>query len=164
VEKNGVMNVMGRDLHTLFGVGVMGTVSDGQLLDRFMEWREEAVFEAIVRRHGPMVWGVCRRVLRDHHDTEDAFQGQTTETGQENELERLIGEKKAELQRLIDKQKERGQRTEGQDQGTTDTQYLRDLGHERCRVVFGWHWGMAYPPGAPWDAMDIALSDLGHHG
>jgi len=74
VEKKSVMNVVGRDLHTLFGMGVMGTLSDGQLLDRFVERREEAVFEAIVRRHGPMVWGVCRRVLRDHHDTEDAFE------------------------------------------------------------------------------------------
>ena len=39
-----------------------------------MSRREEVVFEAIVQRHGPMVWGVCRRVLRDHHDAEDAFQ------------------------------------------------------------------------------------------
>src|SRR5436305_10194548 len=63
-----------RDLQTLFGMGVMGALSDGQLLDRFVDRREGAVFEAIVRRHGPMVWGVCRRVLRDHHDAEDAFQ------------------------------------------------------------------------------------------
>ena len=55
-------------------VGALGGFSDGQLLDRFVERREGAVFEAIVRRHGPMVWGVCRRVLRDHHDAEDAFQ------------------------------------------------------------------------------------------
>ena len=55
-------------------MGVIGGLSDGQLLDRFVERREGAVFEAIVRRHGPMVWGVCRRVLRDHHDAEDAFQ------------------------------------------------------------------------------------------
>ena len=69
-----MMDAVVRDLQTLFEMGVMGALSDGQLLGRFMERREEAVFEAIVRRHGPMVWGVCRRVLRDHHDAEDAFQ------------------------------------------------------------------------------------------
>src|SRR5215813_4539084 len=68
------MNVAVPELQTLFEVGSLGGLSDGQLLDRFVEWREEAVFEVIVRRHGPMVWGVCHRVLRDYHDAEDAFQ------------------------------------------------------------------------------------------
>ncbi len=74
MEKNGVMNAVSRDLQILFSVGVLGDLSDERLLDHFVGRRQGAAFEAIVRRHGPMVWGVCRRVLRDHHDAEDAFQ------------------------------------------------------------------------------------------
>src|SRR6202048_3405332 len=49
-------------------------LSDGQLLERFVSRREEAALEVLVRRHGPMVGGGCRRLLRSHHDAEDAFQ------------------------------------------------------------------------------------------
>jgi RNA polymerase sigma-70 factor (ECF subfamily) len=48
--------------------------SDTQLLEFFVRWREEAAFAALVRRHGPMVLSVCRRVLRHAQDAEDAFQ------------------------------------------------------------------------------------------
>jgi hypothetical protein len=43
-------------------------LTDGQLLERYVRSREEAAFAALVDRHGPMVWGVCRRVLPSHHD------------------------------------------------------------------------------------------------
>src|SRR5260370_15211296 len=46
---------------------------DGELVGRFVAGSEEA-FAALVRRHGPMVVGVCRRVLRHQQDAEDAFQ------------------------------------------------------------------------------------------
>jgi RNA polymerase sigma factor (sigma-70 family) len=47
---------------------------DAQLLQAFINTRDEAAFETLVRRHGAMVFGVCRRVLREHHGAEDAFQ------------------------------------------------------------------------------------------
>jgi RNA polymerase sigma factor (sigma-70 family) len=49
-------------------------LTDGQLLECFVSRRETAALETLVRRHAPMVWGVCRRILCSHHDAEDAFQ------------------------------------------------------------------------------------------
>src|SRR5438132_6614906 len=49
-------------------------LTDGELLECYATHRDEAAFEALVRRHGPMVLGVCRRLLQNPHDAEDAFQ------------------------------------------------------------------------------------------
>ncbi len=65
------------ELNTLMHAGVVGNLSDAQLLDRFLARggkSAEAAFEALVTRHGPMVLSVCGNVLRNSHDAQDAFQ------------------------------------------------------------------------------------------
>jgi hypothetical protein len=66
-----------RHVRTLFSVGTIAALTDGQLLERFATRDGEAAelaFAALVERHGPMVLRVCRRVLADPHDAHDAFQ------------------------------------------------------------------------------------------
>src|SRR6202789_1037399 len=61
-------------LHSILNKHDRDGLSDGDLLKPYLQQRDETAFEALVARHGPMVLGVCRRILRDPHDAEDAFQ------------------------------------------------------------------------------------------
>jgi RNA polymerase sigma factor (sigma-70 family) len=61
-------------IQRLFDQGTVVALDERQLLDRFVSRGDESAFEAIVGRHGPMVLSVCRRVLDNQHDVEDAFQ------------------------------------------------------------------------------------------
>jgi RNA polymerase sigma factor (sigma-70 family) len=63
-----------RHLHRLAVTPVGPEPSDRQLLRHYAVSRDEAVFEVLVRRHATLVWGVCRRLLAEEHDAEDAFQ------------------------------------------------------------------------------------------
>jgi RNA polymerase sigma factor (sigma-70 family) len=63
-----------KELRTLHVEGSIGSLTDGQLLERFVASRDETVFEALVERHGPMVLQICRGMLGHSHDAEDAFQ------------------------------------------------------------------------------------------
>ena len=69
--------VIVRQMQSLLNGGTVGGLSDAQLLERFLERRDEVselAFAVLVERHGPMVLGVCRRIVRDPHDADDAFQ------------------------------------------------------------------------------------------
>jgi RNA polymerase sigma factor (sigma-70 family) len=63
-----------KDIRQLVEAQSAGELTDRQLLARFAGQQDEAAFAQLVRRHGPMVLGVCLRVLRHRHDAEDAFQ------------------------------------------------------------------------------------------
>ena len=66
-----------REIRTLYTLGTMGGRTDAELLERFLargEGDAEDAFATLVARHGPMVLGVCRRMLPASHDAEDAFQ------------------------------------------------------------------------------------------
>ena len=70
----GQWSIVLRHVQRLFQGGSLSGLSEGQLLERFASTRDEVAFEAILARHGPMVLGVCRGVLDDAHDVDDAFQ------------------------------------------------------------------------------------------
>src|SRR6202171_2393746 len=64
-----------RVLHHLCQVTLRhGGPTDAELMRHYLDERDGAAFAALMRRHGPMVLGVCRRLLGHAHDAEDAFQ------------------------------------------------------------------------------------------
>jgi RNA polymerase sigma factor (sigma-70 family) len=71
---NGHADIVWQHLCDLVAERRAAEACDAELLERFVADRDEAAFAALVRRHGPLVWGVCRRVLHDWHAAEDAFQ------------------------------------------------------------------------------------------
>ncbi len=75
--RNAPKAVVVQTVGALFHLGATGEWSDGDLLERFVAREDKArsaAFEVLVERHGPMVLDVCRSMLRDAHDAEDAFQ------------------------------------------------------------------------------------------
>ena len=63
-----------RQINRLFANGVVAGLSDAQLLERFVAQTDAEAFAALVAHHGPMVLSVCRGILREPRDAEDAFQ------------------------------------------------------------------------------------------
>src|SRR6516164_690162 len=63
-----------KHLEALFDAGTFLGMPDGLLLERFVARRDGSAFEAILARHGPMVFNVCRRMLAERSDVDDAFQ------------------------------------------------------------------------------------------
>ena len=63
-----------REFQRLFEPGTVAGLTERQLIERFALHGDAVAFEAIVTRHGPMVYSVCAQMLRDTSDVEDAFQ------------------------------------------------------------------------------------------
>src|SRR5437899_8511093 len=70
----GLQRLASPDLGRIFRGETVSGLSEWQLLERYLERRDEIAFEALVARHGPMVLNVCRRMLADQGEVEDAFQ------------------------------------------------------------------------------------------
>jgi RNA polymerase sigma factor (sigma-70 family) len=68
------LNKLLHGLRELAGEHEEAALTDGALLAAYVASRDQSAFADIVRRHGPMVLGVCRRILRNDADSEDAFQ------------------------------------------------------------------------------------------
>jgi len=66
--------LLAKHLRNLTAAARADGLPDRELIQRFAAERDEDAFAALVRRHGPMVLRVCRRILRDGHDAEDVFQ------------------------------------------------------------------------------------------
>jgi hypothetical protein len=74
VYQDSVVGSLGR----LFATGTATAMNETELLERFVSQGDPGAFEVILQRHGPMVLRVCRRVLEDPNDVDDAFQAQTS--------------------------------------------------------------------------------------
>src|SRR5215831_6422714 len=68
------LNAVLRQARRLATEDTASAQADRRLLARFAQFRDEEAFEALLSRHGPLVWGVCRRVLPGRADAEDVFQ------------------------------------------------------------------------------------------
>ncbi len=71
---NGLTAYAAVQVARVFRDGTLAGMSDRQVLERFVEHRDETAFETILYRHGAMVRNVCRQVLYDPHDVDDAVQ------------------------------------------------------------------------------------------
>ncbi len=74
MEYRGRRRSLAGGFERLWGAGTLVGLDDTALLERYAEAADEDAFEALVARHGPMILGICRRVLVDPRDVEDAFQ------------------------------------------------------------------------------------------
>src|SRR5581483_6704641 len=67
-------SIIGQYVRHLASTQGASDLPDRELLKRFVEQHDESAFQVLLRRHGPMVWRACQRVLHHQHDAEDAFQ------------------------------------------------------------------------------------------
>jgi RNA polymerase sigma factor (sigma-70 family) len=125
-------------LGALFSSGAAGACTDAQLLARFRAGPGEAAesaFAALVERHGPMVWRVCRILLADAHEAEDAFQATflvlARKAGSLREPDRLANWLYGVAHRVARKARSRGGRRRSRQAGEDEMAGLEFVGREQ---------------------------------
>src|SRR5437773_3323599 len=113
-----------QQLRTIANARACEEASDRELLTRFLDQREEAAFVALLKRHGPMVLQVCRRVQGNEHDAEDAFQATflllARKAGSIRKLESLAAWLHGVAHRLALEAKDRGVRRQMRERRAAD--------------------------------------------
>ena len=75
-----------RHIHAVMNAAGLEATTDAELLDRCLVHRDDRAFEMLLRRYGPLVWSLCRRVLGDSPDAEDAFSGHLPGVGSQGRV------------------------------------------------------------------------------
>src|SRR5262245_31776685 len=126
-------------IRTMASASAYEDASDRQLLELFLAQREEGAFVALLKRHGPMVLQVCRRIQGNEHDAEDVFQATflllARKAGSISKPESLASWLHGVAHRLALDAKARGSRRQAYEKQAADMRSTSSVSNEPCQEL-----------------------------